>query len=627
MGKINFTHYFRLHTSQKYFIWNNLDSDFFPYFDLEEENFDNSIWDIDALALESTKFSELHINIFKNFITEFHLFIKNKFPERKICIVYQTKIERKISQTLEFYKSGKCDIIFNPCFGYQQATANPSVFFIFSKKISILKLSTSTKISDYLRANWDFWISSYCLRKISKELNPIEEVSYFLIDTVETPRKNKTEFHETLWVSTNKSVKLAIKSEREGPNYFLAKKIAKQNGLTLSEFKNPDFLDQNKIIRNLVRNSIEKISAVKNKKIAKMIPIKIAIKEIEEAKNIKTFSAPKDIDNSSFEKNPNFNVLIAHFYPQFANINGTLLKANNILTLIKNEEKKLIFEKNSYWFNFFQKNNFIIINDLKKLNEFLLNFQNKKIVWYDFEAFSLPFPPIDYVRPFQQIVSQLSIVITENGKILSQDFINSNFVFDPKNYCWENFCKIIDKIYNENADFYVVFNKSYELTRLREMLDIIFKNYLEKMPYHEASKEVEKYELKVDKIIKKTIDLKDPFANYWILISDLKGCYSIKKIENFINKYKYNLERLIIPYNKLAVKNGLEAMTKSIDRYFNFIGDNEWDKIKTDLQLYCQNDVIAMIMVWDFLNFIYDNINKNEKILVINPKKVTLFSN
>lgn len=95
------------------------------------------------------------------------------------------------------------------------------------------------------------------------------------------------------------------------------------------------------------------------------------------------------------------------------------------------------------------------------------------------------------------------------------------------------------------------------------------------MPHHLAVEKIQKYQLKIDKIIEKTLDLKDPFAKYWIVVSDLKGFYSIKKIENFINKYEYKLEHLIVPYKQLAVKNGLEAMVHSIDRYFDFIGDNE----------------------------------------------------
>ncbi|MEG3825987.1 DUF2779 domain-containing protein [Mesomycoplasma ovipneumoniae] len=132
-------------------------------------------------------------------------------------------------------------------------------------------------------------------------------------------------------------------------------------------------------------------------------------------------------------------------------------------------------------------------------------------------------------------------------------------------------------------------------------------------------------EKKVDEIIAKTIDLKDPFSKYWIVISDLKGFYSIKKIENFINKYNYNLDHLITPYKKLAVKNGLEAMIKAVDRYFNYIGDIEWIEVRKNLQIYCQNDVIAMIMVWDFLKFVYENRDKLTHIETKTPKKVALF--
>lgn len=48
-------------------------------------------------------------------------------------------------------------------------------------------------------------------------------------------------------------------------------------------------------------------------------------------------------------------------------------------------------------------------------------------------------------------------------------------------------------------------------------------------------------------------------------------------------------------------------------------------KKQKNLQLYCQNDVIAMIMVYDFLNFVRENLNKKENISLIETQKVTLF--
>ncbi|WP_044285872.1 DUF2779 domain-containing protein [Mesomycoplasma ovipneumoniae] len=626
MERINFSRYFKLHTQQKYFIWNNPDAQNSDEIETDDnDDFGQELWDFDSFHENEIKFPELHENIFKSFNKTFYFYIKEKFADKKVCLVSKISIDEKIEQTIDFYKNQKCDIIFNPAFEYKNASANPSVFFVFNKKLSILKLSTSTKVKDYLRANWDFWISNYMLREISGDLNPIDEVSYFLINTVEHPIKNKIEFHETFWISRYKSAKTISKADSESGNIFLAKKIAKQNGLSLDEFWDNTFLENNKIINNLFRNQIEKISKVKDKKVVHMIPVNIAIDEIIDAKNVTKFTKPSEIDNSAFEKSANFAFLVEQFYPQLTGISGTLLNSRKILSLVNDESRLISFETNSYWYNFFKKSNSIIINELENLKTFINKMNGKKVVWYDFEALSLPFPAIDYAQPFQQIVTQVSIVVTDNGEILPQDFNETNVVFDPKTYSWDNFCKIIDKIYLESADFYVVFNKSYELTRLKEMVNIIFMHYQENNPYHEAIEKIQTYRKKVDEIIAKTIDLKDPFSKYWIVISDLKGFYSIKKIENFINKYNYNLDHLITPYKKLAVKNGLEAMIKTVDRYFNYIGDIEWIEVRKNLQIYCQNDVIAMIMVWDFLKFVYENRDKLAHIETKTPKKVALF--
>lgn len=66
-------------------------------------------------------------------------------------------------------------------------------------------------------------------------------------------------------------------------------------------------------------------------------------------------------------------------------------------------------------------------------------------------------------------------------------------------------------------------------------------------------------------------------------------------------------------------------MIKAVDRYFNYIGDIEWIETRKNLQIYCQNDVIAMIMVWDFLKFVHKNRDKLAHIETKTPKKVALF--
>ncbi|MBG0730880.1 DUF2779 domain-containing protein [Mycoplasma sp. 'Moose RK'] len=623
MTKITFSHYFRLNTRQKYFVWHQIDSDFYDRFDFDNENDNDSLWDFDGFD-QPSNFIDLHANIFENFAIEFRKHIDKEYSTKKICTVTKLITAEKIAQTKAFLESGQCEIILNPCFLFENAISQPSVFFVFNKKISILKLSTSTKIRDYLRANWDFWITTYALRQIFPDLEPVRDISFFLLDTVEFPKEKAIEFTEIFWLSQNKSPRNAKKSDLETSRRFFAKKIAKQIGMTLDEFENEKFLEANKIIKSLELQTIQRF-LIKKPKITKMVPVKSAIIEILAAQKVKEFGPPEKIDNSPFEKNPEFSLLLANFNEKLTNFSGTILKAKKALELVEDPSGLILLETNSFWFKFFQRTNQILLNDLKKTKLFLEKLNNKKLVWFDFEAFSLPYPPIDFVQPYQQIVFQVSIVITVNGKILEQDFLENNLVFDPKGYNWENCYKIIETIYQDDVDFYLVFNQSYEQTRLFEMLQIIFANFLQKYSRLEATKKMEKYTKMVQEIVAKIVDLKDPFAKSWVLLSDLKGFYSIKKIEYFINKYNYKLKHLIVPYKELEIQNGLQAMKIAINRYLNFVGDHEWEKASKNLRIYCQNDVVAMIMVWDFLNFICENVNKIANISSADFQPVKLF--
>lgn len=627
MDWIRFKHYLKLSTSQPYFIWNkvsNLDKKDLNE-DLNEDDLEENelLWNFDSFfEAELENYVDIHINVFKNFTNYFFEFVKQNY-QQKICVVSSAKTELAIEQTKNFMLDDSCEIILWPTFNFKNAISKPDVFIKKTKEIGHLKISSSTSIKEFLRSHWDFWISTYSLRETLNIKFPIENIAIFILDTVEKPKAKQIEFAKLNHISYNKTTKKPSQTEIKSGQYstFFLKKIAKQMGITAKQFNDINYMNANKIFTHVYKGSINKGWSNKNKSdiYIPMIDILDALEMIEEAKNATTFVQPLAIDNGEFAKNSDFNQIVSQTLPEIDGFSGNLIKSNIIIELKNKPEMLQNWINNSFWFNFFKQKNQIIVNDKPSIDVFLDKLKNsEKIVWFDFEAFSLPYPAIHFSQPYQQLIFQASVIVTENGKEIEQNFENRNFVVDPKNYKWQDCFEIIDKIYDNTADLYVVFNKSYEHSKLKEMLNLIHDNLSSQFEKHIVIEKMESYTRKVNEIIDKTIDLKDPFAKGWMVVSDLKGFFSIKKIENFITKYSYELTHLITPYKKLKVQNGLMAMQKGIERYLGLIGDNEWVGVKKHLQDYCQNDVVAMIMVYDFLIFVIENIDISENIKVQN---------
>ncbi|TQC54248.1 DUF2779 domain-containing protein, partial [Mycoplasmopsis cynos] len=83
---------------------------------------------------------------------------------------------------------------------------------------------------------------------------------------------------------------------------------------------------------------------------------------------------------------------------------------------------------------------------------------------------------------------------------------------------------------------------------------------------------------------------------------DLKFFSSIKKVEKFITENKLKLRNLITPYSELKIQKGQMAMQEAISRYLGATNKAVWENtICPELKKYCENDVRAMIMVYDLI--------------------------
>ncbi|MFV8418195.1 UU173 family protein [Mycoplasma sp. VS299A] len=324
--------------------------------------------------------------------------------------------------------------------------------------------------------------------------------------------------------------------------------------------------------------------------------------------------------------------------------------------LISNKILKL---KNNI--NFF---NIQALNVVKKIH-----IKDARICWYDYEGFMSLYPIIDNVPSYNQVINQVSIILTQNGN----EIYKENIVIDTLNLKLIDIVKMLKAIYCDAADAYVVYNKSYENTRNKEVLSLVRKQIL----YGDGSANNLEFITQFDKLFPEglkefehiifhintnTIDLADCFNRYaseklpvnnmdhelseyiffkdneeehtievlndidyekfqqitsWnshiISINYLMYYYSIKKIEKYITHLGLKLKTLITPYKDLEIQKGTMAMEKAMQRNAGIIGDTLWNELTVPaLKLYCENDVKAMIMVYELIMYLARLKFKNE---------------
>lgn len=574
--KITWKHLRKFLTCQKYFVWN----DYKNNESIDEEN-PEDFWSLEFEEEENNKYEyiEVHKTGFNIIQDQFIEWIERKYKEENInfFIINEKDLNLAIAQTKKAINNEFIDVILFPVFEYNDAISKPTLYNKKENLISNLNLNTSTKRVDYIRAFFDFEI-------IKKNNLKVSNFSILTIEIKDFKEGDKITFDETFFANTS-----AVKPKPKSKTIPALKNAALGNKEKMGE----------NIFQKISSRQILNLSLNSKKEQLTLFGIDYYIDRIKEAKKAKRVPINSD-DNTQWGVNKFFNEIAKEDFPHMLPLSGTLLNKKKIIEL----------SGNNYLLNQFYDQqistrnikNQIDVIDYERVNKIINYLDNKNVVWYDFEGFSLPFPIISYTLPYQQLIFQVSAIRTIDEKIVN---IN-NIVIDPKEIKYQDFFKIIDAIYVEDANAYVVYNKAYENSKLNEMSAIFYKNELEKK-CHKFSKKIVEYNLKIESIINKTVDLLDLFKVSSlsgtlppIFLWELYGFSSIKRIEKYITKKNYDLEVMIKPYSELNVQNGLMAMSKAIDRKLGGIGNTEWLQTIKDLEKYCENDVMAMIMVYHF---------------------------
>jgi hypothetical protein len=196
------------------------------------------------------------------------------------------------------------------------------------------------------------------------------------------------------------------------------------------------------------------------------------------------------------------------------------------------------------------------------------------LFFMDFETFQPAVPLYDNSKPYQQIPFQYSIHLKEkkDGELKHFEFLAEPGE-DPR-------VKFIEGLLNDikgKGDI-VVYNKSFEITRLKEI-----------------ARDFPEYSDEIEKLILRIKDLMIPFQRKYYYAPEMKGSYSIKAV----------LPSLVpeLSYDELKIKEGgLASITfESLQTESDMMIIAE---TRQQLLEYCKLDTLAMVKILEKLEII-----------------------
>ena len=209
------------------------------------------------------------------------------------------------------------------------------------------------------------------------------------------------------------------------------------------------------------------------------------------------------------------------------------------------------------------------------------------IYYLDFEAMPLAIPRFTGESPYSQSVFQYSVHIEEEeNELTSIDKNHYSFIANSKKDEREKLLINLLSILNKTDSTIVVYNKTFEKTRLEEFKKIF-----------------PKYQKEIDKVIDRLFDLLDivklnknfyqslrfkseDLESYNLYASELGGSYSLKKvIELFAPKV----------YDSLIINDGVKAY-RAYEKTINS-SLAEAKIIRENLFLYCRQDTYSMYQI------------------------------
>lgn len=187
------------------------------------------------------------------------------------------------------------------------------------------------------------------------------------------------------------------------------------------------------------------------------------------------------------------------------------------------------------------------------------------LYFLDFETFNPAVPLYDNSKPYQQIVFQYSLhFLSEQGGQLEHKEFLAQPTGDPR-------IPMIEQLITEigTGGDIIVYNKGFETGRLSEI-----------------ARDLPKYEIAIQNMLRRIVDLMTPFQQKLYYTPEMKGSYSIKQV----------LPALVpgFSYKDLEINSGGDASLA----FASLIKENDPDIInqtRKNLLEYCKMDTMAMV--------------------------------
>jgi len=190
------------------------------------------------------------------------------------------------------------------------------------------------------------------------------------------------------------------------------------------------------------------------------------------------------------------------------------------------------------------------------------------LYFMDFESFQPAVPLFDNSKPYQQIPFQYSVHLKESkdSKLKHFEFIAETGI-DPR----IKFIEGLLRDTNHNGGDIITYNKSFEITRLKEI-----------------ARDFPRYKEDIAKQILRIKDLMIPFQKKYYYAPGMKGSYSIKAVlPSLLPELSY--EELVINEGGLA-SIAYESLQTETDLM-------KIAEIKEQLFIYCKLDTFAMVEI------------------------------
>lgn len=210
----------------------------------------------------------------------------------------------------------------------------------------------------------------------------------------------------------------------------------------------------------------------------------------------------------------------------------------------------------------------------------------------DFESYNCPLPRFRGEKPYEQSLFQYSLHIEKEPGVC--DLVNNHYEFLAKDH-YDRRLELVEQLIHdinlENGGCVMVYNKSFEKTRLKELatffpkykkeLDNINDHIFDLLEVLNGSSSL--YENLLTSKLKEEKNKKPDFTYYNNL---MHGSFSIKKVLPLFSS---------LSYKNLVVKNGTEAIVTYGS--LPYLTKQEYDNKYLALRVYCRQDTWAMVEI------------------------------